>query len=101
MATWVKGLRWVSTAAGLLFTVLIVVVAVQPDEMKVTRSAKMAAPPARVFAEVNDYHKWEAWSPWAKLDPNAKTTFEGPDAGTGAKFSWSGNSKVARDADDY
>jgi uncharacterized protein YndB with AHSA1/START domain len=54
----------------------------------------MSAPPEAVFAHVNDYHKWDAWSPWAKLDPNAKATFEGPTSGTGATMTWSGNDKV-------
>jgi len=39
-------------------------------------------------------HNWNAWSPWAKLDPNAKQTFAGPQAGEGASFSWAGNSQV-------
>src|SRR5262249_48571234 len=37
---------------------------------------------------------WEAWSPWAKIDPEAKNTFAGAAAGTGAIFSWDGNNKV-------
>jgi len=69
-------------------------VALQPNEFKVTRSATMAAPPAVVFAQVNDFHAWQDWSPWAKLDPNATATFEGPDAGPGAKFLWAGNDEV-------
>ena len=72
----------------------LVVVAIQPADFLVTRSATMAAPPARIFPEVNSFHAWEAWSPWAKLDPNAKNVFEGPEAGEGAKFTWSGNDKV-------
>jgi hypothetical protein len=43
---------------------------------------------------VNDFHQWELWSPWAKLDPAATNTFTGPAAGTGAMFSWAGNSDV-------
>jgi len=43
---------------------------------------------------VNDFHNWEAWSPWAKLDPAAKATFEGPSTGTGAIFKWAGNKEV-------
>jgi hypothetical protein len=43
---------------------------------------------------VNDLRNWDAWSPWAKLDPDAKFTYEGPAAGVGAAFSWSGNRKV-------
>ncbi len=69
-------------------------IAMQPATFTVTRSAKIAAPPAAVFAQVNDFHNWEAWSPWAKLDPNAKNTFEEPTAGAGAQFHWEGNSDV-------
>jgi uncharacterized protein YndB with AHSA1/START domain len=83
-----------AVAGGVLVSVLIVLIAVQPDDMRIMRSVQMAAPPERVFEQVNDYHKWNDWSPWAKLDPDAKYTFEGPDSGAGAKFSWSGNDKV-------
>ncbi|MBL7685885.1 MAG: SRPBCC family protein, partial [Deltaproteobacteria bacterium] len=34
------------------------------------------------------------WSPWAKLDPNAKNSFEGGPQGKGAIFRWSGNYEV-------
>jgi hypothetical protein len=74
--------------------VFAAVVASRPDDFRYTRSAAMAAPQAAVFAQVNDLHKWQAWSPWVKMDPTAKSTFEGPEAGTGAKMSWDGNSKV-------
>ncbi len=70
------------------------VVAMQPADFRIARSATIAAPPSDVFAQVNDFHKWEAWSPWAKLDPDAKNSFEGAPAGTGAIFKWSGNSEV-------
>jgi Polyketide cyclase / dehydrase and lipid transport len=70
------------------------VVAMQPSEFKVERMATIDAPPADVFAHVNDLHKWDAWSPWAKLDPNAKVGFEGAPAGQGAVFTWSGNELV-------
>jgi len=69
-------------------------VALQPSHYQVERSATIAAPPATVFAQVNDFHKWEAWSPWAKIDPKMKQSFEGAPAGTGAIYSWAGNSDV-------
>jgi hypothetical protein len=56
----------------------VVYVAMQPSEFRVERSAQIAAAPPDVFRQVNDFRNWEAWSPWAKLDPNAKATFEGP-----------------------
>lgn len=72
----------------------LVFVATRPPEFRVERSAAISGPPDVVFDQVNDLHKWEAWSPWAKMDPNAKTTYEGPPAGVGAAFSWAGNGKV-------
>jgi uncharacterized protein YndB with AHSA1/START domain len=72
----------------------VVVVAMQPSEFRVERSATIAAPPAVVFAQVNDFHNWDAWSPWAKLDPSCKYTYEGAPAGTGAGFAWAGNNEV-------
>ena len=74
--------------------VFCAVVATRPNEMKVSRTATMKATPAAVFEQVNDFHKWDAWSPWAKMDPNATATFEGPTAGKDAKMSWDGNSDV-------
>jgi len=71
-----------------------IIVALQPSDFRVTRSVTISAPAPAVFAQVNDFHKWEAWSPWAKLDPAAKNSFEGPAAGTGAIFKWSGNNEV-------
>jgi hypothetical protein len=73
---------------------LAVIVALQPSHYRVERSTTISAPAATVFAQVNDFHKWEAWSPWAKLDPAMKQTYEGPPAGTGAVYTWSGNSEV-------
>ncbi|MCZ7595705.1 MAG: hypothetical protein M5U16_13015 [Hyphomicrobium sp.] len=52
-------------------------VAMQPDELLIQRQATIAAPADQVFAQVNDLHKWDAWSPWAKIDPNVKVGFEG------------------------
>jgi len=68
--------------------------AAQPDDFRVVRTATVDAPPADVFPQVGDLHNWDHWSPWAKLDPNAKNTFEGPESGEGAVFSWDGNDKV-------
>jgi uncharacterized protein YndB with AHSA1/START domain len=69
-------------------------VALQPSDYRIARSAIIAASASEVFAQVNDLRKWEAWSPWAKLDPNAKASFEGPPAGEGTVMTWSGNGEV-------
>jgi uncharacterized protein YndB with AHSA1/START domain len=70
------------------------VVAIRPNTFKVERSTTIAAPASAVFARVNDFHKWEGWSPWEELDPKMKRTFEGPPAGVGAIYMWDGDSNV-------
>ena len=72
----------------------VVVVALQPSDFRVTRTATIAAPPTAVFAQVNDFHNWMAWSPWEKLDPALKRSYEGAPAGTGAMYAWAGNHQV-------
>src|SRR5262249_25785360 len=89
-----KVLLGIGAAVVLIVVVLAVIVAMQPSEFRIERSAVIAAPPAAVFAQVNDFHNWEMWSPWAKLDPAAKNSFEGAPAGKGAAFSWAGKKKV-------
>lgn len=71
-----------------------VVVAFQPEDFKITRSQQIIAPPFVVFAKVNVLASWQEWSPWAKLDPNVKNTYEGPEFGEGAIFQWAGNNDV-------
>ena len=77
-----------------LLVVFLVVVALQPSDYRVERTTTIAASPAQVFPHVNNLHKWEAWSPWAKIDPDAKMTFEGPEAGEGAVMTWDGDDNV-------
>jgi uncharacterized protein YndB with AHSA1/START domain len=66
----------------------------QSDDMVVTRSATIAAPPEAVFKVVNDFRLWDKWSPWSKLDPEMKVTLEGPAEGVGAIYRWAGNNEV-------
>ena len=77
-----------------IVALLAIVVALQSSTFRVSRSAKIAASPSAVFDHVNDFHNWLAWSPWEKLDPLMKRTYEGAQAGTGAVYSWSGNNQV-------
>ncbi|HBJ84271.1 MAG TPA: polyketide cyclase [Verrucomicrobiales bacterium] len=74
--------------------IILVVASFQSDDLNVTRSATIAAPPDAVFKVVNDFRQWDAWSPWSKLDPAMKKTLEGPPEGVGAIYKWSGNNEV-------
>jgi hypothetical protein len=81
-------------AVAVVVALFVVFVALQPADFRVSRSATVAVPPAEVFLQVNDLHNMNAWSPWLEPDPNIKLTYDGPEAGTGAAYSWTGNSQV-------
>ena len=87
-------LKIVFIALAVIIAVLGIVVAIQPAEFAVARSAIMSAPPQVVFAQVDDLRKWEGWNPWQKVDPAMKLTFAGPPTGPGASYSWAGNKDV-------
>jgi len=74
--------------------IFCVMVAMQPDDFMYKRSAMVNAPPEKVFEQVNDFKKWDAWSPWAKIDPAMTTTYSGPPTGVGSAYAWKGNSDV-------
>ena len=78
----------------LIIAIFCVVVAMQPAHYTVERSTTINAPAPAVFAQVNDFHKWQAWSPWEKIDPNMKKEYSGPPMGNGAVYSWAGNKDV-------
>lgn len=75
---------------------LIAFAATRPDTFQVRRSATIAAPPERIFPYLDDFHRWSAWSPWEKLDPEMRRTFSGAERGAGAVYAWEGNSKVGQ-----
>jgi uncharacterized protein YndB with AHSA1/START domain len=87
-------LRTISIALMAAVAAFLVFVALQPASGTVTRSAVLAASPDVIFPHINSIKKWDAWSPWAKLDPNAKNTFEGPEAGVGSSMAWDGNNDI-------
>jgi Polyketide cyclase / dehydrase and lipid transport len=87
-------LKIIFIVLAVVIAAFAIVVALQPDEFRVARSATMAVPPQVVFAQVDDLRKWEAWNPWQKVDPAMKLNFTGPPAGPGASYSWVGNRDV-------
>jgi hypothetical protein len=87
-------LKRVLIAVGVVIAGFVAYVAMLPSTFLIERSTIVVASAPGTFAEINDLHRWQEWSPWAKLDPNAKATFEGPASGEGAVFHWAGNEQV-------
>lgn len=60
-----------------------------PARLQVARSVDIAAAPERVYGYVAGFGRYNDWSPWAGLDPDAQFTLSGPAEGPGARMAWS------------
>ena len=86
--------------AGVLL-LFVAVVATRPAAYHVERKLEVAAPADLVFGVLNDLHQFAGvfvlfGSPLEKQDPNMQKTFEGPAAGVGQSYAWSGNKEVGK-----
>jgi uncharacterized protein YndB with AHSA1/START domain len=76
------------------FGLFTLYVATRPAAFRIARTRTIPARPEAIFALINDFHGWAQWSPWEKVDPSMTRTYEGPAAGEGATYRWSGNGKA-------
>jgi hypothetical protein len=77
-----------------LFGGLLAFAAMKPNTFSVRRATTIKAPAATIFANIADFRRWSAWSPWEKLDPALKRTYSGAADGKGAVYTWEGNGNV-------
>ncbi len=80
---------------AVLFTALLVYAATKPDKFRIWRSTSIKASPDRIFALITDFHNWNAWSPYEKMDPEMKRNLSGKPRGKGAVYEWESNSSKA------
>jgi hypothetical protein len=77
---------------------LFLAAALKPPTFRVQRSARIAAPPERIYPLLADFRRWRAWSPWEGLDPDLERTYGGSPTGKGATYAWDGNKKAGAGA---
>lgn len=78
-----------------LFSLLLIYASTKPDTLHVERSIQIKAPPEKIFPLINDFHQWQAWTPYNK-DPAMKKTYGGSESGKGAYYTWEGNQEVGQ-----
>jgi hypothetical protein len=85
---------YILIGAAVVVALLVVVVALQPSTFRIARTVKLKAPASAIFSHINDMREWIAWSPWEKLDPTMRRTYEGAESGEGSVYSWVGDKNV-------
>ncbi len=83
-----KLLKGLGITLALLIGVYLILALFGPSSMHVERSIIIKANAATVYNEINTLKQWQMWSYWDNIDPNMKSTYEGPESGVGAKHMW-------------
>ena len=89
-----KTLAYIAAVLVVVVAGILIYAATRPDTFRIQRSTAIKAPPEKIFALINDFHAWSAWSPYEKKDPAMKRTFSGASAGKGAVYAWDGDKNV-------
>ncbi len=87
-------LKTIAIVVVVLIAGVLLFAATKPDTFRVERSASIKATPEKIFAILNDFKQWGAWSPWEKKDPAMKRNFGATTSGKGATYGWEGNKDV-------
>ncbi|HEX8613092.1 MAG TPA: SRPBCC family protein [Telluria sp.] len=87
-------IRRIALVLVLLFIGILGMAAMQPDTFSVSRSLAIKAPPEKILGLVGDFHQWQSWSPWERLDPAMQRVHSGAPSGKGAVYAWTGNDDV-------
>jgi len=72
---------------------LILVSLFLPGHYQVQRTITVAAPPARVFAHIDDLRAWRDWGVWFRRDPAMQLSYSPVTTGVGAWSSWKSRSQ--------
>jgi len=83
-------LKKILIVLAVLIIGIIVVALLKSPDFRVERSLVIDAPAEKIFPYFNNHKKFNEWNPWAKMDPEAKNTYSGPESGVGAAASWDG-----------
>jgi uncharacterized protein YndB with AHSA1/START domain len=86
----------VAVVLAISVAAVLVYAATKPDTFRVQRTTSIKAPPEKIFATLNDFQRWDAWSPWETKDPAMKRTFSGSEKGRGAVYEWDGDRNVGK-----
>lgn len=85
-----KTIKIVAIVVSALLIILGIAIFMQPSEAHLEKSIVIHAPASLIFPEVSNFKRFNTWSPWARMDPDVKLTYEGKDGTTGSKMNWDG-----------
>ena len=92
----VRMIRILEILVALLIVGLLAVLVgvLLPSHGHIERSVEVSSPVRQVYDSVNTFRRYPQWSALRTFDPKVQMTLEGPEAGPGAKVSWTSTSRA-------
>ncbi|KAB2851565.1 MAG: SRPBCC family protein [Hyphomicrobiaceae bacterium] len=87
-------LTYVLIGLAVVLAAILIYASTRPDKFAIRRSARIAAPPERIFPLIADLRAMNTWNPFVEPDPAIEISYSGPESGQGAVHTWSGNRNV-------
>ena len=84
-------------ALGLIGVIgaILAIASARPDTFQTARTARIGAPPERLFPLINDLRQMNTWNPYALRETGGTTAYKGAASGKGAKFEFAGSKSGA------
>lgn len=73
---------------GLALALLLAYAATRPDEFRVERRTRVAAPADKVWPLVSELRAFNRWNPYERKDPLIKSAYSGAPSGVGSRYDW-------------
>ena len=89
-------IKTIAIVVVVLLAAVLIFGATKPDTFRIQRRTSIKAPPEKIFALINDFRSWGAWSPYGKKDPAMKRALSDVANGKGAAYEWEGDKNVGK-----
>jgi hypothetical protein len=73
---------------GMALLMLLAFVATRPDEFRVERRLRIAAPADTLWPLVSELRSFNRWNPYERKDPLIKSRYDGAASGVGSRYLW-------------
>lgn len=73
---------------GAALVLLLAYAATRPDEFRVERRLRIAAPAEKVWPLVAELRAFNRWNPYERKDPLIQSRYSGAAAGIGSRYDW-------------
>ncbi|MFT7776093.1 SRPBCC family protein [Roseateles sp.] len=74
--------------ASLAVLLLLGYASTRPDEFRVERRARIAAPADQVWPLISELRSFNRWNPYERKDPLLKSQYGGAASGVGSRYAW-------------